>query len=68
MIDAPGEIQTWSPDGKLLNVLRPGFGRRYINAALSTGRVLIVTDSDGGRVLAFEPWPHAGLPLHPFCA
>lgn len=64
--DAPGEIQTWSPGGKLLDVLRPGPGRRYTNAALSAGRVLAVTDSEGGRVLALDPWPRAGLMLHPF--
>lgn len=66
--DAPGEIQTWSPEGRLLDVFRPGPGRRYTNAALSPDRVLVVTDSDGGRVLAFDPWPAAGLPLHPFRA
>jgi gluconolactonase len=68
MTEAPGELQTWSPNGRLLDVLRPGPGRRYTNAALSADRVLIVTDSDGGRVLAFDSWPTAGLPLHPFRA
>ena len=66
---APGEdsdIQTWTLEGHLLDVCRPGSSRYYTNVALGADRTLLITDSDGGRVLAVDNWPHAGLALHPF--
>lgn len=67
--DEPSEdagVQVWDTNGKQLDDLRPGTGRRYTNVALSGNRQLIVTDSDGGSVLACDDWPTAGLALHPF--
>lgn len=61
-----GEIQTYGRDGKLLDRFSPGPNARYTNVALGADRVLIITDSDGGQVLAVDDWPMAGLPLHPF--
>jgi gluconolactonase len=62
----PSEIHTWTIEGRQLDVLRPGSSRYYTNVALSRDRTLFITDSDGGRVLAVDDWPHRGLPLHPF--
>jgi gluconolactonase len=62
----PGTVQTWSPDGELLDVLVPGPGELYTNVALSQSRSLIITDSAFGQVIVVDDWPTAGLPLHPF--
>lgn len=62
----PGEIQVWSPEGKLLDRVRPGPSSGYTNLALSAAGVLVVTDSDGHQVLIIEDWPAKGLPLHPY--
>lgn len=62
-----GEVQTWTPDGRLLDVqVMPAPSVRYTNLALNENRQLIITDSDAGSVLLFEDWPAAGLPLWPF--
>ena len=63
--DGPGNVQTWSRDGKFLDMLEPGDSHYYTNVALSDDRRLIITDSSAGAVL-IRPWPHAGLHLHPF--
>ena len=63
-----GEVQVWSSEGELLDVIRPSRGRHITNVALSPDRLLIITDSDGGNVLAIDDWPTAGLELHPFRA
>jgi hypothetical protein len=38
----------------------------YTNVALGADRVLVITDSSGGNLLAVDGWPHPGLPLYPF--
>ncbi len=62
---APGDLQVYGPDGKLLEIIAPGDGTKYTNVAISPDKQLIVTDSDKGQVLSAE-WPSAGLLLHPF--
>jgi gluconolactonase len=59
-----GDVQTWSRDGELLDILRPGSSEFYTNVAL-TDRELIITDASGGAVVTVD-WPVAALPLHPF--
>lgn len=60
-----GNIQVWTLDGRLIEIIRPGTSRYYTNIAISPERQIIVTDSDGGRVLT-GTWPSPGLKLHPF--
>ena len=60
-----GQVQVWSPDGKLLDVYKPGPSHYYTNVALSTDGVLILTDVDAGQVLIIEDWPTRGIKLHP---
>ena len=62
----PADVQIYDRNGKLAGAFAPGTNRLYTNVALSAGRVLYITDTDGGRVLAVPDWPSAGLPLHPF--
>lgn len=61
-----GQIQVWDPEGRLLDVFAPGPGWLYTNIAFSEARTLIVTDAAAGTVLAYDRWPAAGLPTHPF--
>jgi gluconolactonase len=61
-----GELQVWTADGSLLEVLHPSADRSYSNVALDENRRLAVTGTDSGRVLLLEPWPARGLTLHPF--
>jgi gluconolactonase len=63
---SPGTIQVWSPDGVQLDAFSPGSSDLYTNVAIREDGCLIITDSNGGRVLAVEGWLAAGLPLHPF--
>lgn len=63
--DAPGEIQTWSVDGRLLDRFSPGPAAKYTNVALTGDSTLVVTDSDGGRVLLVDDWPTSGLAPFP---
>jgi gluconolactonase len=63
----PGEIQTFDRNGKLIDqYVLPKESYNPRNVALGDDRVLIVTASDAGAVVAVDGWPHAGLPLHPF--
>jgi gluconolactonase len=62
----PGTVQVWTLEGELLDVFSPGESALYTNLALSEDRRMIVTDSEGGRVVALDDWPTQGLPLHPF--
>jgi gluconolactonase len=64
-----GSVQTWDPNGKLLDVFHPGSHSFYTNVALSEDGVLIVTDADeAGSVIEVSAWPAKGLALHPFRA
>ena len=64
--DDTGELQTFSPDGELLDAFTLGSGRMYTNVALGEDGRMVVTYSDGGAVLAVDGWPARGLALHPF--
>jgi gluconolactonase len=61
-----GEIQVYDSNGSLSERIQPGPASKYTNIAIAadTG-LLIVTESDGGRVLACSDWPTNGLTLHP---
>jgi gluconolactonase len=62
-----GSVQTWDPNGKLLDVFYPGSHSFYTNVALSEDGILIVTDADeSGAVIEVSVWPAKGLALHPF--
>jgi gluconolactonase len=61
-----GQIQTYDRNGSLIDTFAPGPLRTYTNIALGPDRILYITDSDGGNVLAVDGWPKAGLPLYPF--
>jgi gluconolactonase len=60
----PGEIQVWDTRGTLLDRYSPGSDKRYTNVALSGDRTLIITDSNGGSLLATD-WEAPGLALFP---
>lgn len=62
---APGDLQVFDSEGKLLEIINPGPGQKYTNLAISSDSTLIVTDSDSGQVLQ-APWPEPGQALHPF--
>ncbi|MFI5387455.1 MAG: SMP-30/gluconolactonase/LRE family protein, partial [Fimbriimonadales bacterium] len=62
-----GEIQTYDPNGDLIDTFMPGSSIKYTNVALSADRTLVITDADGGSVLAVSDWPTAGIALYPFC-
>lgn len=64
--EQPGEIQTWSASGELLDVFGLGAGSFCTNVALGADHRLLVTASDTGELLMFDDWPTAGLALHPF--
>jgi gluconolactonase len=58
-------IQIWTLDGEFVDAFQPGDGCMYTNIALSSDGVLVICDTEGGRVLAVDDWPAGGLPLHP---
>ena len=61
------QIQVYDRAGKLVDTFEaPDEGHRYTNVVLGPEKVLYLTDVTGGRVLAIDGWPHAGLALHPF--
>jgi sugar lactone lactonase YvrE len=62
----PGQIQTYDRNGKLIDTFVPGPHRLYTNVALGDDRVLLISDSAGGNMLAVDDWPTAGLPLYPY--
>ncbi|MGH3757456.1 SMP-30/gluconolactonase/LRE family protein [Actinophytocola sp.] len=62
----PGELQTWSARGELLNTFRPGPSHHYTNAAISSDGHLLFTDSAAGEALLVENWGVPGLALHPY--
>lgn len=64
----PAEIQTWSPSGELIDVFAPGDVASFTNLMITPDARLVVTLCRGAPhgVLMIDPWPCAGLPLHPF--
>jgi gluconolactonase len=61
------EIQTWTTEGRLIDTFVPGSTGVFTNLLLTRERQLLVTMFRGDDgVLLLEPWPRAGLPLHPF--
>jgi gluconolactonase len=64
--ETPGELQVWTPEGRLLERIRTGRGRHYTNVALDGAGHLVFTDSDGGQVMCVDEWPAVGLALYPF--
>jgi gluconolactonase len=63
-----GDIQTWTLEGKLLDVLALGPHSIYTNVALGADRRLVIAASEANEVQVVDDWPCAGLPLHPFRA
>lgn len=61
-----GSVQTWTTDGELVDVFRPGEDSHYTNLAFDGRGGLVVTASDEESVLLIEDWGDPGLPLHPF--
>jgi gluconolactonase len=64
--DRPGEIQTWSLDGELVDVVALRRGHLCTNVFLTADAELLVTVGDTGELLRYRGWPSRGLPLHPF--
>jgi len=62
----PGGIQTWSRDGRLLDVFDPQLGQVVTNVAISADRRCVITAAGAGKVVVVDGWPTAGLALHPF--
>jgi gluconolactonase len=63
----PGRIQTYDRNGRLVDTyVMPKESYNPLNVALSPDRMLIVTASYAGAVVAIDGWPASGLPLHPF--
>jgi gluconolactonase len=60
-----GEIQTYSPEGELLDVLHPGAGALYTNVAIGPTGEMVITASSEGRVLRGRH-SRPGLALYPF--
>jgi gluconolactonase len=63
--DGAGDLQTWSLDGELLDVVRPGTSRLYTNVAIDDAGRMVVTESEGGTVIRCDHGT-PGLTLHPF--
>lgn len=62
----PGELQVFDSDNTIVERIRPGTRSKYTNVALHpTTGLLVLTESDGGRVLVCDGWPSTGMPLHP---
>jgi gluconolactonase len=61
-----GDVQTYDAAGRLLDVFVPAASPAITNLALSADHRLLVTDSEGQRLLLVADWPTAGLALHPF--
>ena len=66
LTDAPGQLQTYDRNGKLVDTFVPGPNKFYTNVALGPDRTLVITDAEGGAVLAVPDWPQPGLQLYPF--
>lgn len=62
----PGDIQIWSPEGELLEVIEPGSDTFYTNMAILTDGSMVVTSSGAGQVLLTAKGLFEPLALHPF--
>jgi gluconolactonase len=60
-----GSIQTWSMDGKMIDIFYPGDSRAYTNIAFTPSGDLVIADSSAERAIIAVGWG-SGLPLHPF--
>lgn len=60
-----GSIQTWSMDGKMIDIFYPGDSRAYTNVAFTPNGDLVITDASTGEAIIAAGWGN-GLPLHPF--
>jgi len=65
-LDQDADIQTWTLDGKLLDVLPLGPHSVYTNVAISDDRRLVIAASEALEVQVVDNWPSGGLHLHPF--
>ena len=66
-VPGAGRIETWSMEGKLLDVTVVGDGEHgFTNIALDENRVLIGCDARHGTLVEYHDWPGVGLPLYPF--
>lgn len=61
----PGDIQVFDRAGRLVELIQVGPHCRYTNLAIAGDGTLVVTDSDGGAILAVEHWDVPGLALYP---
>jgi gluconolactonase len=62
---ASGDIQVFGRDGKLAEIIQVGPNARYTNLAITGDNTIVVTDSDGGAILALDGWARPGLALYP---
>jgi len=62
---ACGDVQVYSLNGRLMEVIRPGNSWWYTNLAISGDSKIYICDAESGSVLT-DRWPHPGLALHPF--
>jgi gluconolactonase len=60
-----GSIQTWSADGKMIDIFHPGNSRAYTNVAFTPDGDLVITDASAGQAIIAVGFGD-GLPLHPF--
>jgi len=66
-VEGPGQVVVFDRNGKQIDKFLPGSSsKQYTNVALGPDRVLIIADTQGGKILAVDNWPYPGLPLYPF--
>jgi gluconolactonase len=61
-----GDLQVYSLQGDLLQVVGSTDGPFLTNVALSGSGELVFTDASGGAICWIGDWPASGIPLHPF--
>jgi len=61
-----GDIQTWSREGRLVDLFDPRAGQVVTNVAISGDRRCVITAAGIGQIVVVDNWPAAGLELHPF--
>jgi gluconolactonase len=60
-----GDIQVFDRTGQLVEILQVGPNRRYTNLAITGDGTIIISDSEGGGILAMDGWQAPGLALYP---